>query len=60
MKLKLVCLGYPVPSPHIRPSTPDPHKNLKKLNFLLVKAQLLWSCAHYFQWFTAIQTMLTY
>ena len=41
MKLKLVCLSYPVPSPHIRPSTPDPHKNLKKLNLLLVKAQLL-------------------
>ena len=28
-----------------------PHKSFSKLN-LLVKVQWLWSCVHYFQWFT--------
>ena len=29
-----------------------PHKSFNKLNFLLVNVESLWSCAHYFQWFT--------
>ena len=29
-----------------------PHKSFSQLNLLLVKVQLLWSCAHYFQCFT--------
>ena len=35
-----------------RSLAPGPHKSFNKLNLLLVKAQWLWSCAHYFQWFT--------
>ena len=39
-----------------RPSYPAPvpssHKNFNQLNFFLFKVQSLWSCAHYFQWFT--------
>ena len=38
--------------PHIRPSTLGLHKIFNQLNFLLFKVKSLWSCAHYFQWFT--------
>ena len=35
-----------------RPPAPGSHKSFNKLNLFLVKVQSLWSCAHYFQWFT--------
>ena len=38
--------------PHIRPWAPGPHKSFNQLNLVLFEVQSLWSCAHYFQWFT--------
>ena len=42
----------PDPGPHIRPSARGSHKSFINFNLILVKAQWLWSCAYYFQWFT--------
>ena len=56
-KFRIECVWVirpPAPGPHIRRSAPDPHKIFNKLNLLLIKVQSLWSCAHYFQWFTGL------
>ena len=44
--------GLSGPDSHIRPSATGPLKMFNQLNLLLFKVQSLWSCAHYFQWFT--------
>ena len=48
------CLSYPAPDPRPSYLTLDPgfHKIFNQLKLLLFKVQSLWSCAHYFQWFT--------
>ena len=40
------------PRPSYPVLLPRPHKSFNQLNLLLGKVQSLWSCAHYFQWFT--------
>ena len=52
--LKKWSLGNPASSPrYSNPALgPRPHKSFSQFNLLLGKVWSLWSCAHYFQWFT--------
>ena len=44
--------GLSGPRPSYPALGPRSHKSFNQLNLLLGKVRSLWSCAHYFQWFT--------